>query len=193
MTSFHDLAATRRANRSFTGEPVDEKVLDRICATALEAPSAFNTQMRDLVVVRDETVKKALVAASGQQQFLDAPVVLVAVGFTGALPPDADELFPRAKQDFITGFYAQRNNPHTLREHALRGAMLLASFAMMAATEEGLATCPTTGWDEQGVKQAIGLGDRDDAVIALLVTVGHSDTVPPHPGRQANRRVDDSY
>ncbi|WP_194834150.1 hypothetical protein [Nocardia sp. XZ_19_369] len=41
------------------------------------------------------------------------------------------------------------------------------------------------GWDADLVKQAIGIGDRAELAIAVLVAVGYSDTVPPHPGRRA--------
>ena len=69
----------RRANRNYLDKPISDEVLDRVVAQALEAPSAFNLQLRDLVVIRDPKIKEAIYNTSGQQQFRDVPVVLVAV------------------------------------------------------------------------------------------------------------------
>ncbi|BAU94431.1 hypothetical protein N24_0169 [Corynebacterium suranareeae] len=51
---------TRRATRRYTSEIPSDAVLDRIVNLALEAPSAFNAQQRDLVVVTDQRVKEKL-------------------------------------------------------------------------------------------------------------------------------------
>jgi nitroreductase len=40
------------------------------------------------------------------------------------------------------------------------------------------------GWDEAKVKKVIGVEDRDDLAIALLVAVGHPVESRPHPGRR---------
>ncbi|MEU7143040.1 hypothetical protein ABZ942_26585 [Nocardia sp. NPDC046473] len=45
------------------------------------------------------------------------------------------------------------------------------------------------GWDPDLVKQAIGIGDRDELAIAVLVAVGYSDITPPHPGRHPRDRA----
>lgn len=50
----------RRATRKFKSQPLSKEVLDRVVRNALEAPSAFNAQMRDLVVVQDQSVKEAI-------------------------------------------------------------------------------------------------------------------------------------
>ena len=71
--------------------------------------------------------------------------------------------------------------------------MRLPGFLLVAAQAEGLATSPTTGWDEEKVKEAIGIGGRSDRSIALVVAAGYPDETPAHPGRAANRRVDDRY
>ena len=184
--------ATRRAVRKYTADDIAPEVLDRIVSQALEAPSAFNAQARDLVVVRDPAVKQGLFEASGQQQFLDAPVPLIAVGRANVLPDDAEEILPAPVIDIVKNFNGAKN-PQELREAALRDAMLVASFALVAATAEGLATSPTTGWDEEKVKAAIGLEGREDRAIALVIAMGYGDEKPAHPGRSTSRRINDRY
>ncbi|MCK7677796.1 nitroreductase family protein [Corynebacterium sp. CCM 9186] len=187
-----DAIATRRAVRNYLPDDVSEEVLDRVVHQALEAPSAFNAQARDLVVVRDPEIRQALVDASGQRQFIDAPVVLVAVGRAEVLPEDAVEILPEQVRTTAEKFNSLKT-PQELREAALRDAMLVAGFALVAAAGEGLATSPTTGWNEEKVKEAIGIGGRDDRVIALVIAMGHGAETPEHPGRHASRRVNERY
>ncbi|AZA14679.1 nitroreductase family protein [Corynebacterium choanae] len=183
---------SRRATRVYADTPVTDAVLDRVVAHALEAPSAFNLQLRDLVVVRDQSIKDQLAKDSGQQQFAAAPVVLVAVARVEALPEDIDDIMPVERQTYIAT-YKEKRNASQLREDAMKDAMLMAGFALIAAQGEGLATGPATGWDEQKVKEALGLGDRDDRAIALVIPMGYPGETPAHPGRQANRRINDRY
>ncbi|KAB1550447.1 dehydrogenase [Corynebacterium sp. 319] len=182
----------RRAVRKFSSVSISDEVLDRIVNLALEAPSAFNSQLRDIVVVRDQEVKQAIYDAGKQQQFLDAPVVFVFVGRSEKLPEDAEEILGADRAEFVAG-YLKDKTPQFLREAGLKDASLAAAFLMIAAQNEGVATSPTTGWDEQGVKEAIGIGDRDDRSIALVIAAGYPAEEPAHPGRAANRRVNDRY
>ncbi|WP_293818352.1 nitroreductase family protein [uncultured Corynebacterium sp.] len=182
----------RRATRKYRDQAIPSEVLDLVVNNALEAPSAFNAQMRDLVVVQDQAVKQAIFDASGQQQFLDAPVVFVIVGRSEVVPEDADEVLGAELTEKVRGFNASASAAK-LREIGIRDAMLVAGFLLLAAQEQGLATSPTTGWNEEGVKKAIGLEGRDDRSIALVVAAGYADEEPAHPGRAENRRVDNHY
>ena len=182
----------RRATRKFKNQPLSNEILDRVVRNALEAPSAFNAQMRDLVVVRDQSVKEAIFEASGQQQFLDAPVVFVVVGRSEVVPEDAEEILGTDLTEKVRGFNGNAS-ASKLREIGIRDAMLVAGFLLLAAQEQGLSTSPTTGWNEEGVKKAIGLEGRDDRSIALVIAAGYADEEPVHPGRALNRRVDDRY
>lgn len=184
--------AQRRATRQYKDAPIPDETLDLIVNNALEAPSAFNAQMRDLVVVRDQAVKQAIFDASGQQQFLDAPVVFVVVGRSEVVPEDAEEILGVELTEKVRGFNGSASAAK-LREIGIRDAMLVAGFLLLAAQEQGLSTSPTTGWNEDGVKKAIGLEGRDDRSIALVIAAGYADEDPEHPGRAISRRVDDKY
>lgn len=184
--------AQRRATRQYKDAPIPDETLDLIVNNALEAPSAFNAQMRDLVVVRDQAVKQAIFDASGQQQFLDAPVVFVVVGRSEVVPEDAEEILGAELTEKVRGFNGSASAAK-LREIGIRDAMLVAGFLLLAAQEQGLSTSPTTGWNEDGVKKAIGLEGRDDRSIALVIAAGYADEDPEHPGRAISRRVDEKY
>lgn len=190
--SVSDAILRRRATRKYSDKEVLDEVLDRVIELALEAPSAFNLQLRDVVVVRDAAVKQALFDASKQRQFIDAPVVLVVVARAEALPTDAEEILSPERLEMVKGWQFAKSSAQ-LREAALKDAMLVAGFALLAAQGEGLATSPTTGWDEEKVKAAVGLSGRDDRAIAMVIALGYPGEEPAHPGRQSNRRVDNSF
>ncbi|PXX66468.1 nitroreductase [Nocardia tenerifensis] len=186
----------RRTTRHFRPEPVAPELLDELLDLAVQAPSAWNMQDRSIVVVTSEAGRQALSkAAFGQPQPLEAPVVLVFVADPTAWQDgnaDIAELAGRngAWNAEFTAMFHSRSEFHSLRErgllreNAVKNAMIAATYVMLAATGLGLASAPMNGWDPELVKQAIGIGDRDELAIAVLVAVGYSDTVPPHPGRK---------
>lgn len=190
--SVHEAISSRRATRKYTDEVPSNEVIDRIAELSLEAPSAFNAQLRDLVIVRDPEVKQALFEASGQKQFLAAPVIFITVARVEVLPEDAVEVMGERSSAYLKGL-RENLDEAGLRESALKDAMLLAGFVLIAAQSEGLATSPTTGWDEEEVKAAIGLEGRADRAIGLVMAAGYPAEFPEHPGRAASRRVDDRY
>ncbi|WKD61761.1 NADH dehydrogenase [Corynebacterium ciconiae DSM 44920] len=190
----HSLIAQRRTVRTYADTPIPDAVLDRVVSSALEAPSAFNLQLRDVVVVTDPALRQALTDSSGQPQFAAAPAVLVFVGRSELWPEDAEEILG-AKADYVRNYKQQQTEQQRVKA-AIIDATLAAGTALIAAQAEGLVTNPTTGWDEHAIKDIIGLGDRKDRSVAVIVAMGYPDPaapVPAHPGRQADRRVSNSY
>ena len=187
----NDAIKNRRATRKYTDQEVTDEVLDRVVNLALEAPTAFNAQRADLVVVRDQAVKDAIFAASGQSQHRDAPVVLVTIARTGK-PTDLTEILGPDRAGYVEKFFGGLDAAQ-LRETALKDAMLVSGFALLAAQNEGLGTSPTTGWDGAGVLKAVGLEGSTDHGVAMVISLGYPAEHPAHPGRQANRRVNDTY
>ncbi|MDO4630943.1 MAG: nitroreductase family protein [Corynebacterium sp.] len=182
---------SRRATRKYTDQEITDEVLDRVVNLALQAPTAFNAQRADLVVVRDQAVKDAIFAASGQRQHRDAPVVLVVVARTGK-PTDLAHILGAERAANVEKYFDSLDAA-TLRETAIKDAMLVAGFALLAAQNEGLASSPTTGWDEAGVLKAVGLEANADHGVALVTSIGYPDETPVNPGREANRRINNHY
>lgn len=67
--------------------------------------------------------------------------------------------------------------------------MIAATYVMLAATELGLSTSPMNGWEETKVKKVLGIEDRPDLSIALLMSVGYAAEQRVHPGRRAMERT----
>ncbi|WP_406298292.1 nitroreductase family protein [Embleya sp. NBC_00888] len=190
---------TRRTVRHYRPEPVPAETLRTLLELAVEAPTSWNLQDRSIVVVTDDAGRAGLIEATGgQPQALEAPVLLVFVAEpqawreeradvyasarrNGAWSEEFATMFAAASQEFQQGLAARG----LLREYAVKDAMIAATYVMLAATELGLATSPMNGWDEDLVKRAIGVADRDDLAIALIVAVGRPAEERRHPGRRA--------
>ncbi|WP_458688833.1 nitroreductase family protein [Nocardia tengchongensis] len=200
MTSMSvaDAIRTRRTVRHYRPDPVPAATLDTLLELAMEAPSSWNLQDRSLVVVTDQAGREGLTwATGGQPQPAEAPVMLVFVAEPQAWRADRSDIFELARgthawtEEFSSGFAAASTafqqdlaGRGLLREYAVKDAMIAASYVMLAATELGLATSPMNGWDEDRVKKVIGIEDRPDLAIALLMSVGYAAETRRHPGRR---------
>lgn len=191
MLTVAEAIESRRATRKFRDEEVSEEVTKRIAQLSLEAPSAFNAQRADLVVVRDQSVKDALFEASGQAHLRDAPVVFLTVARTD-VPEDLTEILGEERAAGVLGWFGKQDAAQ-LRETAMKDAMLLGAFTLLAAQGEGLSTGPTTGWNEEKVLEAVGLGGREDRGVGLVIAAGYPAEQPTHPGRDPKRLVWDRY
>lgn len=60
----YDVMRTTFAAREFTGEPLSDKVLDRILENARFAPSGGKRQAGHVIVVRDQQTREGLIAAA---------------------------------------------------------------------------------------------------------------------------------
>ncbi|MFJ6540033.1 nitroreductase family protein [Streptomyces sp. NPDC091385] len=189
---------SRRSIRHYRPDPVPADLLQELVDLALEAPSSFNLQARSIVVVTDEPGRAALADATGGQPHpREAPVTLVFVAESGAWREDRGDIWERARrggawpEPFAAAapgdaraFYEDPRRRGLEREYAVKDAMIAASFLMIAAHAAGLATSPMNGWDEAEVKKAIGIPDRGDLHIALLLPLGRPAESRTHPGRR---------
>ncbi|MFB8404348.1 nitroreductase family protein [Streptomyces sp. NPDC055912] len=194
---------TRRTVRHYRPDPIPDTALDALLALAVEAPTSWNLQDRSIVAVSGSEGLAGLTRATGgQPQPQEAPVVLVFVAEPQSWRDDHSDVYEQARRggawsdEFVAMFSAASrtfqedlDRRGLLREYAVKDAVIAASFVMLAATEMGLATSPMNGWDEAEVKKVIGIGDRDDLAIALLVSVGYPAREPRHPGRRDRGRT----
>ncbi len=195
--SVADAIRNRRSIRHYRNDPIPQETLDALLELALEAPSSWNVQDRSIVVVSDADGRAGLErAAHGQPHPREAPVLLVFVAETGKWRDDQHAVLAqaRANQAWNEEFaelhatvrpleFAGYERRGLLRENAIKNAMIAATYVLLAATEAGLASSPMNGWDEAEVKKVIGIDDRDDLAIAVLVALGYPAEQRRHPGR----------
>jgi nitroreductase len=183
-------------------EDLPGRTLDTLLDLAIEAPTSWNLQDRSIVAVTGDEGRQGLAwATGGQPQPQEAPVVLAFVAEPQAWRHDHSDVYDQARrngawnEEFVAMFSAASpafqqdlDERGLLREYAVKDAMIAATYVMLAATELGLATSPMNGWDEAKVKKVIGVADRDDLAVALLMSVGYPAERRRHPGRRAKAR-----
>ncbi|MFN6528131.1 nitroreductase family protein [Nostoc sp. ChiSLP03a] len=187
--------AQRRSIKTFKTDPIAPELLKQLVELTVAAPSSYNLQDWQIILVQDEAQKAALSAASfNQQQIVQAPVT-----FVFAADPNAGEqnLAPILERGLETGAWNegtvnyfktavpqfQATLGEKRREYAIKDAIIAATHLVLAAESLGLSTCFMNGWIEDRVKQVIGAGDNPDLAIAVLVPVGYAAEPRLNPGR----------
>ncbi|MCG8453798.1 MAG: nitroreductase family protein [Spirochaetales bacterium] len=141
------LIRERRTARSFTGEPIDPEVLDRILDAGRMAPSAKNRQAWRFVAVQKSELKAAMADASyGDRRVLDAGCV-VAICTTNIhyTMPNGQSSYPM-DLSFAT------------------------AFMMMQAESEGLSSALLGTYDERSIKDILTVPHA--MRVALLLAIG---------------------
>ncbi|HDS30141.1 MAG TPA: nitroreductase [Firmicutes bacterium] len=162
---FKQLINERFSERRSTNEPVTNEEITEILEMTDLAPSAGNLQSFRVVVVRDEKVRRKLMEASANQDWMmEAPVFLVFFA-------DLDQFRSR----FSTG------HEETI---ALQDASIAMAYAQLAATEIGLGTC-WVGTFARGVAQDI-CKLSGNLRFAGILTLGHPKGRKPARSRRGH-------
>ena len=165
---FAEVVERRRSIRVYTAEPVDPKSLERILAAMARAPSAGNLQAYRVCVVRSALKRRALAVAAERQEFLaEAPVDLV--------------FFADPERS------ATRYEGRGVSLYCIQDATIAATFAVLAATSEELASVWVGAFDESQVQEICGeTKSRPVAIVAL----GHGAEAPdPSPRRRPREMI----
>ena len=156
---FLELAKRRCSVRSYQPRPIEQDRLGRILEAVRQAPSGSNRQPWKFVVVQNAEVRRQLVPACFNQQFIaQAPVVVAGVG----LMPE------RVMRCDIPG------DPVDL-------AIALEHLAL-AATAEGLGTCWIGAFYQDQVRKVLGI--PDSAKVVAVMTLGYPADSQSRKGRK---------
>ncbi|MEM3444697.1 MAG: nitroreductase family protein [Thermoplasmata archaeon] len=152
---------TRRSIRKYKSQMVDEEVIRKIFQIVRHAPSAHNAQPWKFVVVRDEEKKRKIAQYCNNQKFIsEAPVVIVACG----LPDESQANIG----NWISAFVVD--------------VSIATTYLMLAAWSLGLGTCWIGNFNEEKVKEVLGLGN--DVRIVAITPLGYPDENPEPQGRK---------
>jgi nitroreductase len=187
--------AQRRSIKTFKPDAIAPDLLKQLIELTVAAPSSYNIQAWRIILVQDEAQKAALAEASwGQQQIVQAPVTFV---FATDLSVGTGDLTPIYEKGLETGAWTEGTVNYfktaipqfystigdKAREYGIKDALIAATHLMLAAESLGLSTCPMNGWVEDKVKAIVGVADKPDMAIALLVPVGYAAEPRKNPGR----------
>ncbi len=85
---FHEFSTGRRSTRVFKPDPVPRPLIEKLIASAIEAPTACNRQLWHFVVIDDPKVRVETCRASdAQQSYLHDAPVLIALFYDTSLEP----------------------------------------------------------------------------------------------------------
>ena len=143
----------RRSIRSYKPDPVEEEKLTRILEAARLAPSAANRQPICFVVIKDEKTKQQLKKAYDEKWFYTAPVIICAC----SIPEKA----------------WKRGDG---KNYADIDATIAMDHLILAATEEGLATCWIAAFKVPIIKSILSLPPGMEPVA--ITPVGYPLDIP---------------
>jgi nitroreductase len=152
--------STRKSIRAYLNRPVEEEKINKIFEAARLAPSASNRQEWRFVIVRDpETRKKISQVAYNLGFIATAPVVIVAC----------------AESDGHAMPCGQLSYPIDVA--------IALDHITLAAVELGLGTCWVAMFDEQKVKQILGI--PENIRVVELMPLGY----PVNPSAVEKKRL----
>ncbi len=176
----------RRAINFFDpGREIPHETLRHLLEIASLAPSSFNLQPWQVIVVRDPEKKKILSeCAFNQPKVQEASVVLIIVADPDAVETNRERVLDdRLKLGYIHSedqkevyrkmieqLYGERDSLKR-KIFAVKNAAFFAMTLMIGARGLGLETHPMDGFDERCIKDAFGI--EEDKMIPLLIAVGY--------------------
>ncbi len=185
--NFKEISENRRAINFFDPDKdVPETLLRQILETATKAPSSFNLQPWNLIVLRDKEKKEKLKAlAWGQPKVAEAPVVLIFLADkngwqeghptveknwqemmkAGSMKAEQRDWFLNAAKS-LYGWSTDAN-----LAFAAKNTGFFAMSVMYAATSLGLESHPMDGFDHEAVRKAFNI--PDNFWVPLLLAIGY--------------------
>ncbi len=144
--------------REFADRPVEVEKLDRILRAGWLAPTASNQQRTKIIAVTDPALRRQLMAACEDQEFVaQAPVVLVTCA-------DQD-------RTMICGQSARSMD-----------CAIAMSFMRLQAIEEGLQGCWLGWFHPEQVREILNI--PPDYVVVAITPIGY----PAQPGQRSFKK-----
>ncbi|MDO0825788.1 nitroreductase family protein [Desulfosporosinus nitroreducens] len=177
----------RRSIRKFKSEPIPESLIIQLIESARLAPSGSNIQPVRFVVIKSDEARRQLSQATPLPFVSQAPVVIACCVSTesfGGLGTRMRELMEAGAftdtplETMDTESYAKRNpmDQATAEAYLRLNAAIAIDHITLRAVDLGLGTCWVMMFDQEKVKQILGLGENYN-VVALL-PVGYPDQNP---------------
>jgi len=185
--AFKDILRNRRAINFFDQDrDVPDELLREIIEDATHAPSSFNLQPWNIIVLRELEDKMRLrKLAMNQPKVSESPVTLIILADTKAWHEDnlsfntvmnqkidAEEL-QADKKDWFRGVCARLYGKTRDFEmaFAIKNTAFFAMSIMYAATSRGLQTHPMDGFNHDKVKEEFKIPDH--YWVPLLMSIGY--------------------
>ncbi|AZH26523.1 nitroreductase family protein [Haloplanus aerogenes] len=181
---FDDVIRTRRSVHQYSDADIDDETLYDLFEDVRHAPSSFNLQPWEFLVVRGDDLERLQSVAYGQEHVTDAAAAVVVLGTLdpsdhaervtsdllekGYLP---NEEAAEARLDTVEGL--SNADSETRRVWTTQSSTLAAMTLMHAAWGRGIASCPMGGFDADALREEFDVPDDYEAV--MVVTLGYPE------------------
>lgn len=146
---FFEVVDKRFSARKYLKKDVEKRLIDMVIETSEKAPSAGNLKAYDILLVTEQKAKEELSKAAYNQSFVsEAPALLIFC----ALPSKSASVYGKRGAEL----------------YSIQDATIAASYAQLAATALGLATCWVGAFNEDRVKGILGLHEEKPIAIMPL-------------------------
>jgi nitroreductase len=160
--NFAQVLSDRRSVRKYEDRPVPRDAALKLIEAAEAAPSAGNLRARMYVIVTAREMARTLaLAAFGQMQVETAPLLIVVCA-------DVDRSSSR---------YGERGSLYAIQD-ATASVMCL----LLAAHDMGLGACWNGAFDDQIVREALGL--EEHVLPVAVLSIGWPAESPSSPPRR---------
>jgi nitroreductase len=200
---FDEVIRTRRSVHQYSDADIGDETLYDIFEDVRHAPSSFNLQPWEFLVVRGDDLERLQSVAYGQEHVTDAAAAVVILGTLdpsdhaervtsdllekGYLP---DEEAAEARLDTVDDLADA--DSETRRVWTTQSSTLAAMTLMHAAWGRGIASCPMGGFDADALREEFDVSDDYEAV--MLVTLGYPEDEAPDIERPRKfRRPTDEF
>ncbi|AFK20058.1 nitroreductase family protein [Haloferax mediterranei ATCC 33500] len=201
---FEEVVATRRSIHEYADEPLDDETLETIFENAIQAPSSYNLQPWEFVVLREDETKQALREAAYDQEHVTGAAASVII--LGNKDPEAhaqtvaDDMLEKgylpnedARDGVLESIAGMADLPEQERRvWTVRSTSLVAMSLMNAAWDEGVGTCPIGGFDPDAVLEAFDIdGEQYEPVMLLTMGIPAEDAGELQAEKKYRRPVDE--
>jgi len=178
----------RRSIRKFSTRPVSDEQISQLLEAARLAPSGSNTQPWRFVILKSQEIREKLGSATPYTFAVKAPVVLACCADFSAMdtrPGRIQELvesgaFNDVEMGSREGYDAEKTKDEVKGYLSLNVAIAIEHI-VLRAVDLGLGTCWIGGFNQDRVRDIIGLADN--LHIVMLLSVGYPDQFPPQRPR----------
>lgn len=192
-SSFEQLVESRRSAMKFqTDVEISQSELEELFRLARFAPSCFNLQHANYLVVTDSAMKQRIKeeAAYGQHKVVMASAVILVLGDLEAHQKGEQiyggmrDLGMLSQMDYdlqlqmVDDLYNPGGEAFK-RDEAIRNASLSAMQFMLIAKDKGWDTCPMIGFDSQKLKELLNIPEH--LLPVMMITLGKEDTSKLRP------------
>jgi nitroreductase len=159
-----DVLKERHSIRAFKSTKIGENLLNQILQAANSAPSAGNLQSYEIFLIREATKREKIAKACYNQNFVaQAPIVLV---FCANLSRSSIR-------------YGERGE----KLYSIQDATIACSYAQLAATALGLASCWIGAFDEEEIRNLVNATNYMKPVAVL--PIGYANEEPRPTSRRS--------